>query len=53
MEKLYMVFYMLEGLETAYQKVFAKSAQEAADKIRAKKEVLDVFAVYKPITDWK
>lgn len=53
MEELYMVFYMREGLETDHQKVFAKSAQEAADKIRAKKEVLDVFAVYAPLTNWK
>lgn len=51
---LYMVFYMMEGLETAHQKVFADSAQEAADKIRARKDVLDIFAVYLPVTEsWK
>ena len=50
---LYMVGFMMEGYETGYQKVFAESAQEAADKITARKDVLSVFSVYLPCTEWK
>lgn len=52
-ERLYMVFFMMEGLETDHLKIFANSAQDAADKIKARTGVECVIGVYLPVTDWR
>lgn len=53
MESLYTAFYMMDDLETGHVKVFATSPQEAADKVRARADVLEVFSVCLPVTNWK
>lgn len=52
METLYLVFYKMDDLETGHMKVFASSPEEAADKVRARADVLDVFSVYLPLKNW-